>query len=657
MKRKISADSTAAGGTSCCRPNLTNSNDEPVSEAGCSSNSVKEEFVIDKSAFTIVKEGKAEVLFPNSHDVFYNPVQEFNRDLSIAVIREYVKDYYHSLTVPHHVKRKLQHERHLNGEEEQSSECDGSKQSEDSKSSEVEDLSMKIDDTTGDRVNPQVTSATGDQPESSAIAEDVLQPGISQKDGIVILEALAASGLRSIRYAQQIPGVKKIVANDVATQAIESIHRNVAFNKMEHIISPSTQDASLLMYQNRKYEDRFDVIDLDPYGSPAAFLDGAVQATKDGGLLIVTCTDVAILCGIASETCYAKYGATSLKNKCCHEMALRIVLQSIESHANRYGRYIVPLLSISADFYVRLFVKIFTSPSAVKHTASKVAMVFQCTGCETMTLQPLGKCTPHENMKNFRFSQAVGPVVGQVCEHCGFKHKMGGPIWADKIHNRKFVQRVIKSVEENVDDFCTSKRIIGVLNVVEEELQDVPLFYSLDRLHNIVHIPACAMVKFRSAILNAGYRVSYSHTCKDSVKTDAPPDVLWDIIRTWAKENPPGKKGQAENTPAKAILSKDITMKISFEKHPTANPDSREKRLTRFQINPQPHWGPKARAKTSFLGEVEQAKRALHQGKRSRREDGATQDLKQFPCKKFKMGQCTAGTSCQYFHKEPSEEL
>lgn len=42
-------------------------------------------FTIDKTAYTIVKEGKAEVLFPNSHDVFYNPVQEFNRDLRYCI--------------------------------------------------------------------------------------------------------------------------------------------------------------------------------------------------------------------------------------------------------------------------------------------------------------------------------------------------------------------------------------------------------------------------------------------------------------------------------------------------------------------------------------------------------------------------------------------
>jgi tRNA G26 N,N-dimethylase Trm1 len=31
--------------------------------------------------------------------------------------------------------------------------------------------------------------------------------------------------------------------------------------------------------------------DLDPYGTASPFLDAAVQAAKDGGLLCVTCTD------------------------------------------------------------------------------------------------------------------------------------------------------------------------------------------------------------------------------------------------------------------------------------------------------------------------------------------------------------------------------
>ena len=116
---------------------------------------------------------------------------------------------------------------------------------------------------------------------------------------------------------------------------------------------PLTQCNRYLSFFHIHILRRFDIVDLDPYGAPVQFLDGAVQSVTDGGLLCVTCTDMAVLCGNASETCYTKYGAISIRGKNCHEHALRIVLQCIESHANRYGRYIV-------RFYIRYFHTVYT---------------------------------------------------------------------------------------------------------------------------------------------------------------------------------------------------------------------------------------------------------------------------------------------------------
>ena len=75
------------------------------------------------------------------------------------------------------------------------------------------------------------------------------------------------------------------------------------------------------MYQNKfPLWKRFSIIDLDPYGSPSQFLDGAVQSVDDGGLLCVTCTDMGGLCGNHGEAAFAKYGCMPLKAKYCHEM-------------------------------------------------------------------------------------------------------------------------------------------------------------------------------------------------------------------------------------------------------------------------------------------------------------------------------------------------
>ena len=65
------------------------------------------------------------------------------------------------------------------------------------------------------------------------------------------------------------------------------------------------------------------------------------------------------------------------KGKYLHEMSLRIVLASLEAHANRYKRHIVPVLCVSIDFYVRLFVRVFVSPAEVSAGIAACARLAQ----------------------------------------------------------------------------------------------------------------------------------------------------------------------------------------------------------------------------------------------------------------------------------------
>jgi hypothetical protein len=49
--------------------------------------------------------------------------------------------------------------------------------------------------------------------------------------------------------------------------------------------------------------------------------------------------------------------------------------------------------------------------------------VFQCTGCETLSLQPLGVSHQYgEKPHQFKITLPHGPPVGALCEHCRHKH-------------------------------------------------------------------------------------------------------------------------------------------------------------------------------------------------------------------------------------------
>ena len=47
------------------------------------------------------------------------------------------------------------------------------------------------------------------------------------------------------------------------------------------------------MYQHKR-KAQFECVDIDPYGTPSPFIDAAVQCVADGGLLMVTATDMVI---------------------------------------------------------------------------------------------------------------------------------------------------------------------------------------------------------------------------------------------------------------------------------------------------------------------------------------------------------------------------
>ncbi|CAH0587877.1 unnamed protein product [Chrysodeixis includens] len=370
----------------------------------------------------------------------------------------------------------------------------------------------------------------------------------------------------------------------------------------------------MLMYKHKPNTKRFAAVDLDPYGCPSVFLDSAVQSVQDGGLLLVTATDMAVLAGNSPETCYSKYGA-----------ALRIMLQCIESHANRYGRYTTPLLSISADFYIRVFVKVYSGAIHCKKTTSKLSMVYQCTGCDNFTLQPMGAFKPNPTEKNPQQMKAYLPAVppvGEFCVNCNQRHHLGGPLWSAPIHDEAFVARVLTHVEDNMHLFGTARRIMGVLSMVREELQDVPLYYTMDKMFGRVHLETMPMLVMRSAILNAGYKVSYSHASRMSIKTAAPAQVLWDIIRTWEQIHPVKQAKLEADIVAKFIIKQEVKTPIDLTERQDANPSSRREGRVRFQFNPTPHWGPGSRAAVN-VGDDKMSKSIKNQNKYSKSKKNA----------------------------------
>ena len=469
--------------------------------------------------FSAQKEGKA-VILQKGNEVFYNPAQVVNRDLSIAVI-----NYFNSVRKNEVVRKKR--------------------------------------------------GKTGQQ---------------DGKEGLRILEGLAASGLRSIRYAKEIDGVKNIVANDLDPSVVESMKRNIEFNGEDVVrkITPSVGDARIVMMQ---HPQQFDVVDLDPYGSPCQLLESAIECADEGALLLITATDMAVLCGNNGEACYAKYGSYPLHKSYCHEQAIRILLYSISIAAAKQKRYIVPVLSCSIDFYVRVFVRVYTSPSEVKNIALKHGYIFQSQGCDSFEFTKAGRKILKGN--SVKYTAAPGPPVPQKCPETGAGYVMGGPFWGEALHDQEWIRGVLALLRERKSQFASFDKLQGLLTNCLEELPDIPFYVNIHDACSVLKASVPKSEVFKSALINAGYRVSPSHCSPLAIKTDAPWSVIWDILRCWVQEHPVKVK---EGTSAAKILAKEPELKADFSRATGSMiPDKKGKnKVPRFVLNPD-NWGPRTK--------------------------------------------------------------
>lgn len=539
---------------------------------------------------TILREGEADILL-HGNDVFYNKAQVVNRDMSIAVLRVFAakRQEEHEESLLKKASRKKDSKSangKVNGhdQEQGASVAEGDITNSVPSSTEAKAEDSPLESEENSEISPSVQTQESVAPVESAEESKIAKP-------LRVLEALAASGLRALRYAKEVEQVGSVVACDNDKVAVEACERNIRLNGKIALAKVTANHADSRIYM-LSHEKEFDVVDLDPYGSPSIFLDSAVQSISEGGLLSCTATDMAVLCGNNGEVCYSKYGAYPLRGKYCHEMALRILLASIEAHANRYKRHIVPVLSLSVDFYVRVFVRIYTSASAIKESPSKLSYVYQCVGCDSFHLQPVGRVATRQG--STRYLPGTGPVISPDCKQCGKHHNFGGPIWSNPIHDPDWVDSMLKQATSMKSRYPAYNKIHSILTGVSEEINDVPLYVSLHSMSATLKCTPPSATLFRSAVVNAGYRISGTHANPLGLKTDAPMEILWDIMRCWVKDHP--VKETQGDTPGKVILSQEPEIEANFKKVQSATSKALNSGVARFLPNPEEFWGPKPRA-------------------------------------------------------------
>jgi tRNA (guanine26-N2/guanine27-N2)-dimethyltransferase len=167
-----------------------------------------------------------------------------------------------------------------------------------------------------------------------------------------LLDGLAASGVRGLRIAVEGCPDAEVTMNDRGDAAFRAIRRNIGRNTAINALA-AHEDLRVLLHQ-----ERFDYVDVDPFGSPVPFMDAALRGTRKPALLAVTATDTAALCGTYPRTCERRYLARSLRNECAHELGARILAGFVVRLAAVHDIAAQPLLCYSREHYFRCYFRL-----------------------------------------------------------------------------------------------------------------------------------------------------------------------------------------------------------------------------------------------------------------------------------------------------------
>ena len=99
----------------------------------------------------------------------------------------------------------------------------------------------------------------------------------------------------------------------------------------------------------------YDYIDIDPFGSPNAFLDAAIRRLGRAGILAITATDTSSLAGSYPRACKRNYWAVPCDGPRKHEVGLRILVRKVQLVAAQHDKALTPVLVYNKDHYYRAY--------------------------------------------------------------------------------------------------------------------------------------------------------------------------------------------------------------------------------------------------------------------------------------------------------------
>ena len=310
----------------------------------------------------------------------------------------------------------------------------------------------------------------------------------------IFLDCLSSLGARGLRVANELE-LERIVINDLNPSALELAKRSAQLNNLKNF-DISEKEACRFCSDFSKKDKRASIVDIDPFGSPARFIDCAIRATMHTGILSVTATDLQVLNGLFQNACMRRYGGVPARTEYGNETAIRLVLGCIRHIAARMDIEIIPLFSESDMHYYRVYLKILNRPDQTEN----IGYILHCKNCGSR------KTTTIKNHK-------------ETCDVCHFKAELAGPLWIAELFDKEFVKKMYLEAENKKAD----KKCIKILaKAVLESQMLLPAYYTIDEIASRIKASPIKLDKVIDRLVKKGFKATVTSFNPTGFKTDAP---------------------------------------------------------------------------------------------------------------------------------------
>jgi tRNA G26 N,N-dimethylase Trm1 len=278
------------------------------------------------------------------------------------------------------------------------------------------------------------------------------------------------------------------------------------------VINWSQEDARILMHR-----DSFQWIDIDPFGSPITFIDSAMQSLPRVGMLEITATDTAALCGSASDASKRRYGGLGLNDSYRHDDAIRILLATVAKAAAQHDRTIEPILSLFDGHHLRVSVR-------VRKSRKKASQVGEMIGwrhrdaAATLSLEKVEPCSGPLWIGPLCDAEIAGRITEEkALQLCGADEDVMPEYWTanDLELSHREIIRSVRFIAESADLMSRNH-----------------LFMPIDLLPRLAGLAGPpAMNSLIGALQTAGHCAARGPNMDPTILTDATLDELITVVQ------------------------------------------------------------------------------------------------------------------------------